>query len=141
MRWFTIIYSLSDIDTIDPGLTLPEIPRFQGLVRAFNFIDRHRNNVPFAGVYFGNEFCERLLPRPDELEAALEKMEKKGLKVVLLTSYLTDSGIDRLAALLELLERSDGAEVVLNDWGVKAIFGPGTKAEDAIEMIKQEFSN
>lgn len=118
MRWFTVIHDLSDIDTVDPGLTPPEISRFQGLSRAFKVIDRHRNNVPFTGAYFGNEFCERLLPRPDELEAVLEKMEKKGLSVVFMTPYLTDTGIDRLAALLELLERSDGAEVVLNDWGV-----------------------
>lgn len=32
-------------------------------------------------------------------------------------------------------------EDTLREWGVKAVFGPGTKAEDAIEMIKQEFSN
>jgi methylmalonyl-CoA mutase C-terminal domain/subunit len=31
-------------------------------------------------------------------------------------------------------------EKVLKDWGVKAIFGPGTTAEDAIVMIQDQFA-
>jgi methylmalonyl-CoA mutase C-terminal domain/subunit len=31
-------------------------------------------------------------------------------------------------------------ERTLKDWGVKAIFGPGTTAEDAIEMISAAFA-
>ncbi|MCP5368908.1 MAG: cobalamin B12-binding domain-containing protein [Hyphomicrobiales bacterium] len=30
-------------------------------------------------------------------------------------------------------------EAVLKDWGVKAVFGPGTTAEDAIDLIRAEF--
>lgn len=38
--------------------------------------------------------------------------------MVLLVPYLTDSGLERLSPLLDILSGSDCCEVVMNDWGV-----------------------
>lgn len=72
------------------------------------------------GLYFGNEFCQRLIPSAKELERALEAAEGKGFTFV--TPYATDEGLERLQPALEFLaEAREDSEVVVNDWGVLAL--------------------
>lgn len=72
----------------------------------------------FTRLYFGQEFCDRLLPSPEELRQALTYAHAHGLSFTWVTPYLTTAGLERCLALDALVaEALPGAEVVLNDWG------------------------
>lgn len=76
-------------------------------------------NKQYARMYFGNEFCQNLIPEEKELELAIETAEKNRQKFTLVTPYVTDKGLEKLAGLFKRLdEMENGAEVVVNDWGV-----------------------
>lgn len=70
----------------------------------------------YQRVYFGDEFCERLLPAKDDLAEVMEQSASRGLKFSLVTPYVTEAGLKSTARLLAMLP--DGTEVVINDWGV-----------------------
>ncbi|MEI6126338.1 MAG: hypothetical protein WCQ99_07255 [Pseudomonadota bacterium] len=73
-------------------------------------------NQDFKRVYFGDEFCERLLPGTKDLGEVMGKVEGRGLPFTLVTPYVTEAGIQHLEKLLCLLP--GGTAVVINDWGV-----------------------
>lgn len=70
----------------------------------------------FQRVYFGDEFCDRLIPSEKELKAVMTATEKRGLPFTLVTPYVTEAGLAKLEKLFLLLP--DKTEVVVNDWGV-----------------------
>ena len=73
----------------------------------------------FTRIYFGQEFCERLLPSKDELEKLCVFSKKEGVPLTLVTPYVTDKGLLKLEKLIDLFaEKMPGSEVVFNDWGV-----------------------
>jgi len=73
----------------------------------------------FARIYFGAEFCERLIPSPDELSQVAAFVQEQGLALTLMTPYVTDPGLDRLVRLFDAArETGMPIEVVFNDWGV-----------------------
>ncbi len=73
----------------------------------------------YSRLYYGNEFCERLIPVPDCLEQILSYTEKKKLDLSLVTPYVTSDGIKKIEALFELLKsRRVACEIIINDWGV-----------------------
>lgn len=75
--------------------------------------------IGFSRIYFGNEFCEHLIPPPSSLARVYSAAQAKGLAFTLLTPYVTDGGIERLRPLFEfLVGREERSEVVVNDWGV-----------------------
>jgi hypothetical protein len=77
--------------------------------------------VRFSRLYFGNEFCERLIPGAADLHRAAAAAAARGLGLTLLTPYVTDAGIERLRPALDLLAAQPaggGVEVVANDWGL-----------------------
>ena len=67
-------------------------------------------------LYFGNEFCDHLIPSPRTLSEALALSRELGLRFSLVTPMVTDSGIDALGRLFRILP--DGSEVIASDWGV-----------------------
>lgn len=70
-------------------------------------------------VYFGQEFCSRLIPSVQQLVGAYSQVKKENLKFTFVTPYLTEQGLERLEILLqELSNLEQAAEVVVNDWGV-----------------------
>ena len=70
-------------------------------------------------LYFGQEFCQRLLPTVTELHQVMEAARSAGLEFTLVTPYVTDEGLERLESLFaSLVSFWSGAEVVCNDWGV-----------------------
>jgi hypothetical protein len=71
--------------------------------------------IEFTRCYFGNEFCEHLIPSAKALQAALDAAQN--LSFTLLTPYLTNKGLQALRPLLTVLAPHN-AEVVFNDWGV-----------------------
>jgi len=81
--------------------------------------DGFPDDVDFTRLYFGQEFCERALPRVDEVLQAVRFCHDTGRKFTLITPYVTEDGLARLEDILESLERYGvGGEVVANDWGV-----------------------
>jgi len=73
----------------------------------------------FSRVYFGNEFCEHLIPAVADLEPVLALVRENGLDLTLVTPYVTDSGLQRLYPLLDRISaQRPGSEVVFNDYGV-----------------------
>lgn len=76
-------------------------------------------NNRYSRLYFGNEFCERLIPSPFVLKQVLRYAKKKKLDFSLVTPYVTNDGLKRLEPLLKLLKNGKiNCEVIVNDWGV-----------------------
>lgn len=73
----------------------------------------------YGRLYFGQEFCERLLPSVGQLDQMLDQARELGLAFTLVTPYVTEEGLERVEALVEHLSgRGSEYEVVVNDWGV-----------------------
>ena len=75
-------------------------------------------NPKFTRLYFGQEFCETLLPAPEELQQVLDFVQRKKLAFTWVTPYLTQAGLKCLANLDKLVaDTLPQAEVIINDWG------------------------
>jgi hypothetical protein len=73
----------------------------------------------FTRLYFGNEFCERLIPSRQELQKVLAFVNKRKLSFTFVTPYVTNQGLRKIEKLLVFLaEKCPQAEIVFNDWGV-----------------------
>ncbi|HUT84205.1 MAG TPA: hypothetical protein VMX95_06115 [Thermodesulfobacteriota bacterium] len=73
----------------------------------------------FSRLYFGIEFCERLIPTVDALEEVFNFVDEQGKDLALVTPYVTEDGLEKVEKLLVMLaEAKPGSEVVFNDWGV-----------------------
>ncbi|MFH0860224.1 MAG: hypothetical protein V1921_03390 [Candidatus Altiarchaeota archaeon] len=70
----------------------------------------------YSRAYFGEEFCQYLIPSAGDVRKALSASERRGLDFTLLTPYVSESGIKKLSGVLRALP--DGTEVVVNDYGV-----------------------
>ncbi len=71
---------------------------------------------PVARLYFGNEFCDRLIPSQRALRQMVEFAERANMALTLLTPMISDRRIGRLRQLLG--SAPVGTEVVVNDVGV-----------------------
>lgn len=73
----------------------------------------------FTRLYYGIEFCERLVPPAGHVRRAYEAAAARHLGFSLLTPYVTDSGLGRLRPIFEWLatQHDRSIEVVVNDWG------------------------
>ncbi len=70
-------------------------------------------------LYFGHEFCEKLLPVADDLAHVADFCRANDLGLTLVTPPVTSAGLARVEKLLARLEVHDAAdEVVVNDYGV-----------------------
>jgi len=94
------------------------------------FISKKKNlkylTADYQRVYFGNEFCERLLPGAETLSEIHREITDRGIRFTFVTPYVTDAGIKKIIQLLEGLPAE--TEVVFNDWGV-------------LRIIQQNFPN
>lgn len=86
----------------------------------------NKNLFEFDRIYFGHEFCERLLPDSDQVKRALGIIKQKNKKLSLLTPSATEYGLKNIRSLVSLLDKED--EVIVNDYGV-------------LNMIGKEFKN
>ncbi|NLB34680.1 MAG: hypothetical protein GX817_02510, partial [Elusimicrobia bacterium] len=78
-------------------------------------------NIPSDSerIYFGNEFCEYLIPSEKNLNKALKSALDNGLEFTFLTAYAGDEMFFRYSSLIKMVaELSPGSEVVINDWGL-----------------------
>ncbi len=89
---------------------------------AFTDLDRLRAwTEPCERVYFGHEFCQRLLPSKKEVAGAVRHVSDQGRAFTLLTPYVSNAGLALVRDLVaEVLSLPDVRqfEVVVNDWGV-----------------------
>ena len=84
----------------------------------------------FGRLYYGQEFCEYLIPSCDDLEKALSCAREMGLDFTYVTGYVTDAALAVIRRNLAwLVEHAADSEVVVNDWGVLALL-----AEDFPEL-------
>jgi hypothetical protein len=92
--------------------------------------DVMRTSMPALAVkrlYFGQEYCQRLLPEKADLSSAIAAAQSAGIDFTLVTPYVSDDGLVRLGGLLEVLASEwPGSEVVANDWG-------------ALMLLKEQF--
>ncbi|MDD5128106.1 MAG: hypothetical protein PHO40_00420 [Candidatus Omnitrophica bacterium] len=73
-------------------------------------------------IYFGNEFCDRLIPSEEELDRVLSFAAGRNLGFTLLTTFCTDKNLHSYKKLFDLLSQSRAdAEIVINDWGLLKI--------------------
>ena len=76
----------------------------------------------YGRLYFGNEFCERLIPSLKDLKKALSFIRGKRMDFSLVTPYVTNFGLERLKPLLALLKsRKVYGEIIINDWGLLSL--------------------
>jgi len=73
----------------------------------------------YSRLYFGNEFCERLIPNKEDISFVLEFIKRKKIELTLITPYVTDNGLNNLKNLFKLVIKENlSNEIVINDWGV-----------------------
>ena len=90
------------------------------------FISR-AENLKYAGqeygrIYFGNEFCEKLIPAVAEVEKVRDYCKKNKTGFSLVTPYVTDAGMAKLDKLFSfLLGNGESCEVIVNDYGVLSL--------------------
>lgn len=73
----------------------------------------------YQRLYYGQEFCERLLPTEEEFKKVLNFVKMKNLLFTFVTPYVTDTAIIKLTKFFKYLSKNfPSAEVVGNDWGV-----------------------
>ncbi|MCE1246455.1 MAG: hypothetical protein LWY06_07415 [Firmicutes bacterium] len=82
----------------------------------------------FDRLYFGQEFCERLIPSEKDLKEALDFAGLKKAGFTFLTPFVTEQGLEMWGRLLEkLYSLKPDCEVVVNDVGI-------------LHLIREKFS-
>jgi hypothetical protein len=87
------------------------------------FISKAENlkyvNSKYTRLYFGNEFCQRLIPCLEDVRIAIDFVLGHNMQFSLVTPFVTDKGIEILRPLLGYVSRNlSSAEIVVNDWGL-----------------------
>ncbi len=123
MEWALHVKGISDVREIG-RLNGDPCPSRRGFfdpvrVESAKVIEELFGRIALSRIYFGNEFCQHLIPPPSLLARICSAAQVKGLGFTLLTPYVTDEGLERLSPLFEFLaDREERSEVVINDWGV-----------------------
>jgi hypothetical protein len=70
-------------------------------------------------VYFGNEFCDKRLPDPQEVTQVYDYCTDNGLDMTLVTPIMTPMKTSEIEDIFAAVEPVAGdLELVFNDWGV-----------------------
>ncbi|MBI4476425.1 MAG: hypothetical protein HY654_04585 [Acidobacteria bacterium] len=128
VEWAIVVSGAGDLDRLDAGLNLETT--CSGRLGEAQTRAREATHAAFGApwftrLYFGNEFCERLVPSVGQVRRAYDAATAENLRFSLLTPYVTDFGLLRLRALFEWLAalNSQDVEVIVNDWGVLHLLG------------------
>jgi hypothetical protein len=70
----------------------------------------------FDRLYFGAEFCEKLLPNADEINVVAKFCSDNKMGFSLVTPWCTEKGVETLKIILKELPLK--AEIIFNDWGI-----------------------
>lgn len=109
-----------DLTSMKPAIPAIGEPCWQGgLPEAMALLEDNLGEVSFSRVYFGCEFCQRLIPTKRELQHMITIAREKDISFSLVTPYVTDEGLEKLSELFDFLSIEwPGCEIVVNDWGV-----------------------
>lgn len=73
----------------------------------------------YRRLYWGNEFCQNLIPSLAETQKILRFMQQKGLHLTFVTPFVTETGLKKLEKTFKWFKENNvKPEVVVNDWGV-----------------------
>ena len=93
----------------------------------------------FSRIYFGNEFCQRLIPSIKDLGQVLDFVSRNSLRFTFVTPYVTNEGLKTLEPLFtRIMEEKQPSEVVFNDWGVLRIIN---ERYDGLEPVMGRLLN
>lgn len=71
------------------------------------------------GIYFGNEFCDSLLPSCSDIEKVYNYCQENQIKFSLVLPYVTQEKMGRVETIFEYLsEHNMQLEIICNDWGI-----------------------
>lgn len=116
MEWVLAIANRGSLDLTDHPW---ESIVLQGKCHPRQVVEGLFGKIRFTRLYFGQEFCSRLIPGKEEMTEAITKSLKKGMEFALVTPYVSEKGLGRLEKLLAALEDiRPSCEVICNDWGV-----------------------
>jgi len=96
-------------------------PEYFGNLAAAEWLENYvaAGHDSFTRLYYGQEFCENLIPPTDVLEEVVSFAQDLRLAFTYVTGYVTDAGLVATRRNLAILaEAAPGSEVVFNDWGV-----------------------
>jgi hypothetical protein len=83
----------------------------------------------FSRIYFGGEFCGRLLPSKQDIQKLGVFKKRSGINFSIVTPYIGQRGFFKLVNLLGHLNKEyPGLEIIVNDWGV-------------LNLISERFNN
>lgn len=100
------------------------ISREKGLHYLNNALPQYLIHLNPSRLYFGNEFCQCLIPSLKDLKIVLSTAFKKDLSFSLVTPFVTDGGMKRLIPLFNFFsDNVSPVEVIVNDWGVLHLMG------------------
>ncbi len=84
--------------------------------------DLHYATEEFSRLYFGIEFCERLLHTGKEIDKALSFASERDMAFTYVTPYVTNYGLKVVEKnISKISEEIAEPEIVINDWGVLRI--------------------
>lgn len=71
-------------------------------------------------IYFGHEFCERLIPTSDHLNQVVQWATDRSCSVTLVLPFLSNQGLVSALSIIEsfLGMAPNHPELVINDWGL-----------------------
>lgn len=70
-------------------------------------------------LYFGTEFCERLVPSSGDLQQVMECVRERRIGFSLVTPYVTGAGLKGWQKIIEMVaEELPHSEIIFNDWGL-----------------------
>lgn len=99
------------------------------IVALTNNLDHIGNNRDrsFSRVYFGNEFCNYLLPTDRDISLLQNLKKKRKIEFGIVLPYINQLKIKQSVSLLRRIDKElPGSEIIVNDWG-------------ALNLIKNEF--
>lgn len=82
----------------------------------------NRFDSKYSRLYFGNEFCQRLIPSEKELGQVLDFVVERNVDFTFLTPYVTNAGLGQIERLMLMVHTAKpDSEVAFNDWGVLSV--------------------
>ena len=71
------------------------------------------------GIYFGNEFCDFLIPTANQIDRMVDTCKKRGYFLSVVLPYVNQSRLNKCIRVLEHLDKKyPHMEVIINDWGI-----------------------
>ncbi|MFC1855594.1 hypothetical protein ACFL2A_03515 [Thermodesulfobacteriota bacterium] len=86
-------------------------------------------------IYFGVEFCQWLIPSIADLKTVSAFCKENGIGLVLVTPWVTDSGLETAQKLIaKFLEDEDKLEVLVNDFGLLKLINDEFKGKVTVTL-------